>query len=241
MKYPAFLLLCCALLVSPSQAQKNKSPKTTATGKGTSALTSQKDQISYILGYQIGGNFKQQGINISPEIILRGLSDALGEKPMALPDSVARIAYMAFQQEMMKKQQAATGKAAAKNKAEGDAFLAANKTKDSVITLPSGLQYKVITPGTGKTPIATDTVVTHYRGTLIDGTEFDNSYSRGEPATFPVNGVIKGWTEALQLMKEGAKWQLFIPSELAYGERPRGQVIGPNATLVFDIELIKVK
>ena len=241
MKYPAFLLLCCALLVSPSQAQKSKSPKTAAAGKGTSTMTTQKDQISYILGYQIGGNFKQQGISISPEIILRGLSDALGEKPMALPDSVARIAYMAFQQEMMKKQQAATGKAAAKNKAEGDAFLAANKTKDSVITLPSGLQYKVITPGTGKTPIATDTVVTHYRGTLIDGTEFDNSYSRGEPATFPVNGVIKGWTEALQLMKEGAKWQLFIPSELAYGERPRGQVIGPNATLVFDIELIKVK
>ena len=203
-------------------------------------MTTQKDQISYILGYQIGGNFKQQGISISPEIILRGLSDALGEKPMALPDSVARIAYMAFQQEMMKKQQAATGKAAAKNKAEGDAFLTANKTKDSVITLPSGLQYKVITPGTGKTPIATDTVVTHYRGTLIDGTEFDNSYSRGEPATFPVNGVIKGWTEALQLMKEGAKWQLFIPPHLAYGDHGTGSSIGPMSTLIFDVELIEI-
>jgi FKBP-type peptidyl-prolyl cis-trans isomerase FklB len=241
MKQLAFLLLCCALLVSPSQAQKAKSPKTAAAGKGTGTLTTQKDQISYILGFQIGSNFKQQGIDIAPEILLRGLSDALHEKPMALPDSVARVAYMAFQQEMMKKQQEAMGKVAAINKVQGDAFLAANKAKDSVITLPSGLQYKVITPGTGKSPTATDTVVTNYRGTLIDGTEFDNSYSRGEPATFPVNGVIKGWTEALLLMKEGAKWQLFIPAELAYGERPRGKVIGPNATLIFDIELIKVK
>ncbi|MCX6136109.1 MAG: FKBP-type peptidyl-prolyl cis-trans isomerase [Ignavibacteriales bacterium] len=241
MKYFAALLLGCTLLVTGMQAQKSKTPKTASAGKSTSALTTQKEQISYILGFQIGSNFKQQNIDISPEIILRGLADAVGGKQMALPDSVARIAYASFQQEMMKKQQETLGKVAIKNKAEGDAFLAANKTKDSVVTLPSGLQYKVITPGTGKSPAATDTVVTHYRGTLIDGTEFDNSYSRNEPATFPVNGVIKGWIEALQLMKEGAKWQLFIPAELAYGERPRGQVIGPNSTLIFDIELIKVK
>jgi FKBP-type peptidyl-prolyl cis-trans isomerase FklB len=128
-----------------------------------------------------------------------------------------------------------------KNKAEGEKFLADNKKKEGIKTTASGLQYKVIKDGTGKTPKATDTVSTHYRGTLISGKEFDSSYKRGEPAEFPVNGVIKGWTEALQLMKEGAKWQLFIPSELAYGERGAGQDIGPNSTLIFDIELLSVK
>ena len=128
-----------------------------------------------------------------------------------------------------------------KNKKEGETFLAENKKKEGVKTLPSGLQYKVITEGTGKMPKETDTVTTHYRGTLIDGTEFDSSHKRGQPATFAVKGVIKGWTEALQLMKEGSKWQLFIPSELAYGERGAGQTIGPYATLIFDIELISIQ
>jgi FKBP-type peptidyl-prolyl cis-trans isomerase FklB len=128
-----------------------------------------------------------------------------------------------------------------KNKADGEKFLAENAKKEGVKVLPSGLQYKVITPGTGKSPKATDTVTTHYKGMLIDGTEFDSSYKRGEPATFPVSGVIPGWTEALQLMKEGAKWQLFLPSNLAYGERGAGRDIGPNATLIFEVELISVK
>jgi FKBP-type peptidyl-prolyl cis-trans isomerase FklB len=146
-----------------------------------------------------------------------------------------------FQKKMMAKQMAAREEGLGKNKAEGEKFLADNKKKEGIKTTASGLQYKVITAGTGKTPKATDTVKTHYRGTLINGTEFDSSYKRGEPAEFPVNGVIKGWTEALQLMKEGAKWQLFIPSELAYGERGAGRDIGPNSTLIFDIELISVK
>jgi FKBP-type peptidyl-prolyl cis-trans isomerase FklB len=128
-----------------------------------------------------------------------------------------------------------------KNKKEGEAFLAANKKKEGVITLPSGFQYKAIKEGTGKTPKATDTVTVNYRGTLIDGTEFDSSYKRGQPATFRVNGVIAGWTEALQLMKEGSKWELFIPANLAYGERGAGAAIGPNAVLIFEVELISVK
>jgi FKBP-type peptidyl-prolyl cis-trans isomerase FklB len=128
-----------------------------------------------------------------------------------------------------------------KNQKEGEVFLAENKKKKGVVTLPSGLQYRVITAGTGKIPKVTDTVTTHYRGTLIDGTEFDSSYKRGEPASFPVNGVVKGWTEALQLMKVGSKWQLFIPSNLAYGPQGAGQVIGPNATLIFEIELLSIK
>jgi FKBP-type peptidyl-prolyl cis-trans isomerase FklB len=128
-----------------------------------------------------------------------------------------------------------------KNKAEGEKFLAENAKKEGVKVLPSGLQYKEITPGTGKSPKTADTVTTHYKGTLTDGTEFDSSYKRGEPATFPVSGVIPGWTEALQLMKEGAKWQLFVPPNLAYGEKGAGQVIGPNATLIFEVELLTVK
>jgi FKBP-type peptidyl-prolyl cis-trans isomerase FklB len=147
----------------------------------------------------------------------------------------------ALQKEMMEKQADAARKLAEKNKKEGEAFLAENGKKEGVVTLPSGLQYKVIQSGKGKTPKSTDTVETNYRGTLIDGTEFDSSYKRGQTATFPVNGVIAGWTEALQKMKEGDKWQLFVPSNLAYGERGAGREIGPNATLLFEVELIAVK
>ena len=146
-----------------------------------------------------------------------------------------------LQKELMEKQAERNKQLAEKNKTEGEAFLAQNSKKEGVKTLPSGLQYKVIKEGTGKTPKADDTVVTNYRGTSIDGTEFDSSYKRGQPATFPVKGVIAGWTEALQLMKEGSKWELFIPSNLAYGERGAGNFIGPNAALVFEIELITVK
>lgn len=146
-----------------------------------------------------------------------------------------------FRKEMMAKQQAQMKTKGEKNKKEGDAFLAENKDKKGIVSLPSGLQYKVIKEGEGDTPKATDKVTVHYRGTLIDGTEFDSSYGRGEPATFPVNGVIPGWTEALQLMNAGSKWQLFIPSKLAYGERGAGGKIGPNSTLIFDVELISIQ
>jgi FKBP-type peptidyl-prolyl cis-trans isomerase FklB len=147
----------------------------------------------------------------------------------------------AFQKEMMAKQQELAKRLGEKNKKEGEAFLSENRKKEGIKALPSGLQYKVVKAGTGKKPKSTDTVTTHYRGTLIDGTEFDSSYRRGQPASFPVSGVIPGWTEALQLMEEGAKWQLFIPPNLAYGERGAGSQIGPNATLIFEIELISIQ
>jgi FKBP-type peptidyl-prolyl cis-trans isomerase FklB len=146
----------------------------------------------------------------------------------------------AFQKEMMAKREQAGKEAGAKNKVEGEAFLAENGKKEGVVTLPDGLQYKILKEGDGAKPKATDTVTVHYRGTLISGTEFDSSYKRKEPVSFPVNGVIAGWTEALQLMKVGSKWQLFIPSTLAYGERGAGPDLGPNATLIFEVELISI-
>jgi len=205
------------------------------------ALKDQKEKISYIIGMDIGGNFKKQSIDIDPDIMARGIKDGFsGAKPL-LSEQEAREVMTAFDKEMKVKQEAAQKAAGEKNKKEGEVFLAENKKKEGVKILPSGLQYKVIKPGTGKKPAATDTVTTHYKGTLIDGTEFDSSYKRGKPATFPVNGVIPGWTEALQLMEEGAQWQLFIPSNLAYGERGAGRVIGPHATLIFEVELISIQ
>jgi len=200
-----------------------------------------KDKLSYTFGANFGKSLKQQEIEINTEMFLKGMKDGFSGDKMLLTDQEMKDTMMAFQKEMAAKQAEKRKALAEKNKKEGEAFLAANKIKEGVKTLPSGLQYKVITEGTGKTPKATDSVVTNYRGTLIDGTEFDSSYQRKTPATFRVTGVIKGWTEALQLMKEGAKWQLFVPPDLAYGERGAGPKIGPNATLIFEIELISVK
>jgi len=205
------------------------------------AFKNQKEKVSYIIGTDIGNNLKSRSIDVDPDILMRGMKDALAGNKSVLSESEVRETMEAFKQEMTKKQEEDMKIASEKNKKAGEAFLAENKTKEGVKTLPSGLQYKVVTEGTGKTPKATDTVTVNYRGTLVDGTEFDSSYKRGQPATFPVNGVIKGWTEALQLMKEGAKWQLFIPADLAYGDRGAGNVIGPNTTLIFDVELISVK
>jgi len=198
--------------------------------QGKVVLKNQKEKVSYIIGMDIGSNLKRQSIDVDPNIFAKGIKDALsGEKPL-LTEQEIQETMMAFQKEMMEKQ-----------KKRGEVFLAENKNKEGVKTLPSGLQYKVIKAGTGKIPKLNDTVTTHYRGTLIDGTEFDSSYKRGQPVSFPVSGVIPGWTEALQLMQEGAKWQLFIPSNLAYGERGAGGIIGPNATLIFEIELISIQ
>jgi FKBP-type peptidyl-prolyl cis-trans isomerase FklB len=169
------------------------------------------------------------------------LKDSYGGGKTILTEDQARQALEDFQKTLMAKQAETMKILSEKNKADGEKFLAENAKKEGVKVLPSGLQYKEITPGTGKSPKTADTVTTHYKGTLIDGTEFDSSYKRGQPATFPVSGVIPGWTEALQLMKEGAKWQLFVPPDLAYGERGAGQVIGPNATLIFEVELLAVK
>jgi len=205
------------------------------------SLKDQKEKISYIIGMDIGMNFKKQSVDIDPDLVARGIKDGVsGAKPL-LSEQEAREVMASFEKEMRAKQEAAQKVAGEKNKKQGEAFLAENKKKEGIKTLPSGLQYKVIKAGTGKKPAATDTVTTHYKGTLIDGTEFDSSYKRGKPATFPVGGVIPGWTEALQLMEEGAKWQLFIPSNLAYAERGAGQVIGPHTTLIFEVELISIQ
>src|SRR6266849_2091850 len=182
-------------------------------------LTTQKDKVSYALGANLGMNLHKQSVEVDPAIVLRGLKDALAAGKMLLTEEEARAALMQLQAEVQKKKQEQMKVAGEMNKKEGTEFLAANKTKEGVVTLPSGLQYKILTECTGPKPAATDTVVCNYRGTLISGTEFDSSYKRGQPLSIPVNGVIKGWTEALQLMPAGSKWQLFIPSELGYGER----------------------
>ena len=205
-------------------------------------LKTQKDKVSYSIGMDIGMTLKNQSIEVDHAILARGIKDSMsGQKPLMAEQEI-RDTIAAFQKEMMAKQQELAKQMGEKNKKQGEAFLAENKKKEGVKTLASGLQYKVIKAGTGKKPKATDTVSTNYRGTLIDGTEFDSSARRGKPATFPVKGVIAGWTEALQLMEEGAKWQLFVPSNLGYGERGTpGGPIGPNATLIFDIELISIQ
>ncbi len=211
-------------------------------------LKDKKDRISYSIGVDIGNTMKRQPFEIDADLMSRGIKDAVSGGKMLMADNEVRTTLMdlqkelqAKQQEQMKQQQEEMKKAAEKNKKDGEAFLAENKKKDGVKTLPSGLQYKVLASGKGATPKATDTVETNYRGTLIDGTEFDSSYKRGQAATFPVNGVIPGWVEALQLMKVGDKWQLFVPSALGYGERGAGREIGPNATLVFEVELLAIK
>ena len=195
-----------------------------------------QEKISYIIGRDMAGNLKKQGIDVNPDAFIKGMKEAIEGKPSTLSQAEVQEAMMELQQEMGAKQ----GAAGAENQKAGEAFLAENKNKEGVKILPSGLQYEVLNEGTGKSPSASDKVTTHYHGTLIDGTVFDSSYERGQPATFPVNGVIAGWTEALQLMKEGAKWRLYIPSALAYGSQGAGDVIGPNAALIFDVELISV-
>lgn len=204
-------------------------------------LKTDKEKISYSIGMDIGGNLKRGSVEVDPDLLAKGLKDSYGGGKTILTEDQARQTLADFQKAMMAKQAETMKKLSEKNKADGEKFLAENAKKEGVKVLPSGLQYKELTPGTGKSPKTTDTVTTHYKGTLIDGTEFDSSYKRGQPATFPVSGVIPGWTEALQLMKEGAKWQLFVPAGLAYGEKGAGQVIGPNATLIFEVELLTVK
>ena len=203
-------------------------------------LKDQKDKESYSLGYQFGQNMKNQGFDLNPEVYSSGLKDAIrGNEPQMAPDQI-RATIMSLQQRLQASRQKELKEKAAKNLEEGKKFLADNQRKEGIKTLPSGLQYKVLTEGSGKTPKAEDMVTVNYKGTLIDGTEFDSSYKKGQPATFQVKGVIKGWTEALQLMKEGSKWQLFIPPELAYGPRGSGR-IGPNAALIFEVELLAIK
>jgi FKBP-type peptidyl-prolyl cis-trans isomerase FklB len=203
-------------------------------------LKDPKDKESYSLGYQFGHAMKAQGVDINLELYSAGIRDALGgAKPQLSPEEIQKTVGE-VQKRVMAAQQKAVKEMGEKNLASGNAFLEENRKKEGVKTLPSGLQYKVLAEGSGKSPKAADQVTVNYKGTLIDGTEFDNSYKRGTPATFQVNKVVRGWTEALQLMKEGAKWQLFIPPQLGYGDRGAGPV-PPNSTLIFDVELISVK
>ena len=204
-------------------------------------LKTQKEKVSYSIGLDIGRNFKQQSIDINPDLLTKGIKDALSGATPALTDDEMREVMTAFQTEMMAKMAENSKKAGEKNKKDGEAFLAENKKKSGVVTLPSGLQYKILVDGKGRKPALKDTVTAHYRGTLLDGTEFDSSYKQGEPTTFALSNMIKGWTEVLQLMRVGSKWQVYVPASLAYGDRAASQEIGPNSTLIFEIELIAVK
>lgn len=242
---------------TPASTTQSSSPSTSTSGKAQTpaakkattgaktatplALKTQKEKFSYALGMKMGANLKKQDVPVDAAILERGLKDALAGGKTLLTDEEAQTALNDVQNDLRKKQQEKMQEAGAANKKEGETFLAANKAKAGVVTLPSGLQYKIEKEGSGPKPAANDSVSCNYRGTLIDGKEFDSSTKHGGPATFPVNGVIKGWTEALQLMPVGSKWQLFIPPDLAYGDRGAGPDIGPDSTLVFEVELVSIQ
>jgi FKBP-type peptidyl-prolyl cis-trans isomerase FklB len=237
-------------------AKASQTPATTAkTGPGTAVkkpavltLKTPKEKASYAIGVNIGRGLHRDAVDVDPAILARGLRDGLGGAKTLLTDEEMKGAMVALQTALRQKQgvrnkeqEAQMSQLGEANKKEGEAFLAANKTKGDVVTLPSGLQYKILKEGDGPKPAATDSVVCNYRGTLLNNTEFDSSYKRGQPATFNVGQVIHGWTEALQLMPVGSKWQLFIPAELAYGQQGAGPGIGPNATLIFEVELLSIQ
>ena len=227
MKQPFFVATIFAALLGSTFAQD----------QSTAQLKDSKEKASYAIGLNIGRNFKKQNVDLNTDALMLGLKDALSGKKPALSETEERDAMNNLQKEAMEKQKVM----ADKNAAEGKKFLEDNKKKEGVKATASGLQYKVLKEGNGPQPKAVDTVTVDYKGTLIDGTEFDSSYKRGQPATFPLNGVIKGWTEGLQLMKTGGKYQFFIPADLAYGQRQMGPDIPPNSTLIFEVELKSVQ
>lgn len=241
----AALLLLAATAVAradqqPAAQQPAQAPAPAQAAPGDKPQ-SLDDKASYIIGFNLGSNLKKQEVPVSADLIIKGLRDGLSGAQGLLTDEEIQAAMTEFQQKMMTQQQAKMKELGDKNKKEADEFLVANKTKQGVVTTASGLQYQVLQEGTGATPKATDQVTVHYKGTLLDGTVFDSSYERNEPATFTVNQVIPGWVEALQLMKVGSKTKLFIPPALAYGESGAGQQIGPNSLLVFEVELLKTE
>jgi len=225
---PFVALACLSLVTCKGVASKQE-------------LSSQADKVGYILGYQMGRSLKDQGVTVAPDRVIQGLRYASVGTKSLLTDDEMRSVMMALQADIQAKNQVKDSAAAVANKKEGDAFLAENRTKPGVKTTASGLQYKVIKEGAGPRPTAASTVTVHYRGTHLNGDEFDNSYQRNEPATFPLNGVIPGWSEGVQLMNSGAKYQFFIPANLAYGERGSPPAIGPNQTLIFEVELLSFK
>jgi len=235
MNFLKITALSCALLAtsvggSSLIAQNNKPVN----------LTSQLDSASYAIGQDIASSFKEQGLDLNLEALMQGMQDA-SKGTSRLSDEQIRAASQWLQQEAQSRQAAVSSKKSEANKVTGTAFLAGNIAQPGVVTLPNGLQYKVLREGAGESPKANNTVTVHYEGRLIDGTIFDSSYQRGQTIEFGVTQVIAGWTQALQLMKPGAKWQLFIPSDLAYGDRGAGEKIGPGAVLIFDVELISFK
>jgi len=204
-------------------------------------LKDENDRATYSVGYQVGSDFKRRGLNVNPDVLVQGVQDAMsGAEPLLTPQEI-RTTLVDLKKQALADQREKLKKQAEENLEQAQAYLAENTQKQGVKSLPSGLQYKVIAEGAGKSPKKDESVTVHYRGTLIDGTEFDSSYSRNKPATFQTDRVIPGWTEALQMMKEGAKWQLFIPPKLAYGERGAGRRIPPNSALVFEVELLSVQ
>jgi FKBP-type peptidyl-prolyl cis-trans isomerase len=227
-----------------TQTPASQVPATTAPAPQAPAgqpPTTEKEKLSYAIGMNLARQFQGQAVDIDPAMLAQGLRDTLAGGKTALSEDEARTVMMALQETIKTKQAALMAEQSEKNSKEAAEFLAANKAKEGVVTLPSGLQYKVVKEGTGPKPTLEDTVVCHYRGTLINGIEFDSSFKRKEPAKFPVKGVIKGWTEALQLMPVGSTYQLFVPASLAYGDRGAGPVIGPNAMLIFEVELLSIQ
>ena len=222
------------------QTSAKKPGTTTAKTTTPYALKTQRDKGSYALGMSIGLGLHKQNVGVDPAVVARGLRDAMAGGKTLLTEGEMRAALQQLQADVHKEQEARAHVAGEAARKQGEAFLAANKAKEGVVTLPSGLQYRILSAGSGPKPTAGDTVTVNYRGTLIDGKEFDSSYKRGQPISFPVGGVIKGWTEALQLMPVGSKWQLFIPPDLAYGDRGAGSDIGPGETLVFEVELLSI-
>ena len=223
---PIFLILSLVISIFAVTANVNAAD-----------LKSSKQKYSYAIGFQIGSNLKRENADVDVDAIKQGIQDVLSGSELKISMEDMQTAVM----EMQKEQQAARQARGSKAMEEGKSFLAKNKKNKGVVELPNGLQYKIVKEGKGEKPKPTDTIVAHYRGTLIDGTEFDSSYKRGQPATFAVNQVIKGWQEILPMIPKGSTWKVFIPSDLAYGERGAGANIGPNETLVFDIELIDIK
>jgi FKBP-type peptidyl-prolyl cis-trans isomerase FklB len=226
---------------APAKTSTAAKPATAAKSTAPLALTTQKDKVSYAIGMNIGQSMKKDSVDINPDILLRGMKDALSGGKLLMTDEQVKATMTELRTEVMQRKEAEAKQIGDANKQAGQQFLAANKSKPGVVTLPSGLQYKIVKEGTGPKPTATDTVVCNYRGTLINGTEFDSSYKGGQPATFPVDKVIKGWTEILQLMPVGSKWEVYVPSDMAYGERSPGAEIPPNSTLIFEIDLMSIQ
>jgi FKBP-type peptidyl-prolyl cis-trans isomerase len=231
--------------VSASKASKKDAVPNTVGAKSKAAMETpiltEQDKRGYALGVELGLDVAKQGDGVNQHLVMQGMKDALTSQKYLMTLDDMNVVLIKMQDEQRNKMAIAVKEFAEKNKKDGEAFLAANKTKEGVVALPSGLQYKILKTGDGSKPGLDDKVVCQYRGTLLDGTQVDSSYERNEPSTFPLKGVIKGWTEALQLMPVGSKWQLFVPSSLAYGERGNGRSIGPNATLVFEVELLSIQ